>query len=271
MSKQKSDDSRMSRGKKLAVGAAMALPAFAGLMVAGPSPAFGMPGGGCCGGQAPADGKKSGETPGPVAAKATGSLLVDLGNTTCPVMGGTPNGKTFSEWRGLRIGHCCGGCTSKFAAAPEKSLEDAGIEWRDAADAVDTVNDAKGAERVKALAVLKQRWTVVREPATEVAEATGTLVDLGNANCPVRGAAVDGKSFSEWNGVRVGYCCPACSGKFATDPEKYLNDAKIPWREAADAAKAVDRAKGADRAKALEALKKRWKVVREPATEQPTR
>ena len=62
MSKQKSDDSRMSRGKKLAVGAAMALPAFAGLMVAGPSPAFGMPGGGCCGGRAPVDGKKAGET-----------------------------------------------------------------------------------------------------------------------------------------------------------------------------------------------------------------
>ena len=62
MSKQKSVDSRTSRRKKPAVGAAMALPAIAASTVAGPSPAFGMPGGGCCGGRAPVDGKKAGET-----------------------------------------------------------------------------------------------------------------------------------------------------------------------------------------------------------------
>ena len=270
MSKQKTDGPQMSRGKKLVVGA-MAIPAIGAMMLSGATPAFGMPGGGCCGGGQPADAAlKSGVAK--AAPKAAGSLLIDLGNTKCPVMGGTPNGKTFSEWHGLRIGHCCGGCTKTFAVDPETSLENAGIEWRDAADAVKKVNDAKGAAHVKALAALKSNWTVVREPAEAAkAKATGTLVDLANTNCPVRGAAVDGKSFSEWNGVRIGYCCPDCAAKLATDPEKYLNDAKIPWREAAGAAKAVDLAKGADRAKALAALKAKWKVVREPAAEAPAK
>jgi hypothetical protein len=82
-------------------------------------------------------------------------------------MGGKPNGSTWSEWNGLRVGHCCGMCPSKFMADPEKALKSAGIEWKDAAAAVKKVNDAKGADRAKALAELKKKWTVVREPAAE--------------------------------------------------------------------------------------------------------
>lgn len=102
-------------------------------------------------------------------------------------------------------------------------------------------------------------------------KAQGLLVDLGNAKCPVMGGDVDGKSYTEWNGLRVGHCCPGCSKKLLAYPEKVLADSKIEWKAAADAVKAVDAAKGADRAKALDALKKKWKVLREPAPESPAK
>lgn len=217
--------------------------------------------GDCCGGGKPED-AKAGET----AKSESAGLLVDLGNSKCPVMGGKPNGKVFSEWNGLRVGHCCGMCTSKFAANPEQYLKQSGADWKAALAAVKKVNEAKGADRAKALGDLKKHWTVVREPAAEP-EAAGLLVDLGNSKCPVMGGKVDGKSFSEWNGLRVGHCCPGCGAKFRADPEKLLADAKVEWKPIADAMKAVDAARGADRAKALEALKKKYRVLRDPPAE----
>ncbi len=249
--------------------AAAALGIAGAYTTVGTKPAFA---GGCCGG---GDEKKGdGETAGDQsdASKTAGGLLVDLGNTKCPIMGGKPNGKTWSEWNGLRVGHCCGMCTSKFAADPEKVLRQAGIEWKDAAAAVKKVNETKGADRDKALVELKKKWTVVREPAAvEAPAAKGTLIDVANAKCPVMGGDVDGKTYTEWNGLRIGHCCPGCSKKLLADPEKLLTAAKIDWKAAADAAKAVDAAKGADRAKALTEVKKKWKVVREPVREEPSK
>ena len=94
-------------------------------------------------------------------------LLVDLGNARCPIMGGKPDGETWSEWNGLRVGHCCPMCTAKFQADPQKSLDKAGIDWKPAAAAVKKVNDAKGEEREKALKALRSKWKVVREPVPE--------------------------------------------------------------------------------------------------------
>lgn len=221
-------------------------------------------------GAAPAlgDGDSSGESAGKKAdAAAPAGLLVDLGNTKCPVMGGKANGKTFSEWNGLRVSHCCGMCVAKFAANPEKFLDGTGVDWKAALAAVKKVAEAKGADRDKALAELKAKWTVVREPAAEAAPK-GALIDLANAKCPVRGGAVDGKTFSEWNGLRIGHCCPGCGEKFLASPEKLLDGAKIEWKAAAEAAKALDAAKGTEREKALADLKKKWTVVREPAPEE---
>jgi len=242
--------------------AAFALPLAALLFVAHAPRVFADD---CCGGAKPADGK-SGESAKAETAKEPAGLLVDLGNAKCPVMGGKANGKTWSEWNGLRVGHCCPMCTAKFAANPEQYLKQAGVDWKAAVAAIKKVNEAKGAGRATALAELKKHWTVVREPAAAPAPK-GTLVDLANAKCPVRGGAVDGKTFSEWNGLRVGHCCPGCGEKFLANAEKLLAGAKIEWKAAADAVKSVDSATGADRAKALADLKAKWKVVREPATE----
>lgn len=41
---------------------------------------------------------------------------------TCPVMGGTVDGKTSTEYHGRRIDFCCDSCISKFKADPAKYL-----------------------------------------------------------------------------------------------------------------------------------------------------
>lgn len=47
---------------------------------------------------------------------------VDVGNKTCPVMGGAVNGSDFVEYQGKRYGLCCPGCKSAFLADPEKYI-----------------------------------------------------------------------------------------------------------------------------------------------------
>lgn len=266
MSKDRSRGWRRSRGQRVAVVAAIALPAVAALLVSGAGQAYG--GDDCCGG-----GGASGGGDAPVKkvdaktdpATASSGVVVDLGNAKCPVMGGKPDGRTWSEWSGVRVGHCCPGCTKKFASDPEKYLAASGGAWKAAVAAVKKVDEASPSERAKALAELKKKWTVVREPAAPAPPST--LVDLGNASCPVMGGEPDGKTWSEWNGLRVGHCCPGCSKKFAAKPEEFLEGAGIEWKAAAAAVKAVDAAKGEDRAKALAALKARWTVLRAPAAE----
>jgi hypothetical protein len=100
----------------------------------------------------------------PAASQVTAGLLLDLGNERCPIMGGEVDGKTYSEWNGLRIGHCCPPCIEKLLAAPEKVLDDAGIEWREAARLVEQMKTASGEKRRALLTEAGKRFTVVRRP-----------------------------------------------------------------------------------------------------------
>jgi hypothetical protein len=95
-------------------------------------------------------------------------LLVDLGNAACPIMGGKVDGETFSEWDGLRVGHCCAGCGDEFLTDPVKYLDEQDIEWRPAAEAVKQVREAAGTAKDDALARLEERWKVIRRPESEV-------------------------------------------------------------------------------------------------------
>jgi rubredoxin len=244
------------------------LTALAVFLISGlgvPSPALAGPGGGCGGGGC--EGPKAPE-PAPVAgAKAPKGLLVDLGNERCPIMGGKVDGASFSEWNGLRIGHCCPDCGEEIERNGAAALDRAKVAWREAAEAVKKVNEATGEARTKALAELRAKWKVVREPAPETPK--GILVDLGNERCPVMGGKVDGETFSEWEGLRIGHCCPGCTAALAKDPAAVLDRAKVDWREAAGAVKRVNEATGEARTKALAELRAKWKVVREPAPEAP--
>ncbi|MDH3590518.1 MAG: hypothetical protein OER88_01475, partial [Planctomycetota bacterium] len=70
--------------------------------------------------------------PQPKPAETKSGLLVDLGNTMCPVMDGDVDGETYFEWNGLRVGFCCPGCDDRFLSDPEGALDKTGAKWRDA-------------------------------------------------------------------------------------------------------------------------------------------
>ena len=85
-------------------------------------------------------------------APSTG-LLLDLGNETCPVMGGEVNGEDYIEWNHLRVGFCCAGCDERFLADPEKALDAVSADWR---EAVEAARDGR-------LDEVSKRWKVLRE------------------------------------------------------------------------------------------------------------
>ena len=54
-----------------------------------------------------------------------------------------------------------------------------------------------------------------------------------NQICPVMGNEVDPDLFVDYQGRRIGFCCPGCDERFLKDPEKYLKkvDAELAARK----------------------------------------
>lgn len=203
-------------------------------------------------------------------------VLLQLGNAVCPVMGGEPDGHTYTDWNGLRVDHCCAPCSERFLKNPESLLDEKRLDWRDAVKAAAVIDAASGEQRAALMASAAERWKVLRAPARTAIPAdpavgsppSGLLVDLGNTACPVMGGEVDGETVSEWNGMRVNHCCAGCSKRFLKDPETLLDDVSIDWRQLRDALRKYADADEDDRSAALDAIRARWTVVREPAIEE---
>ncbi len=104
---------------------------------------------------------------------------------------------------------------------------------------------------------------VTIEPAPREEPKT-LLVDLGNALCPINGGEVDGTTYTEWNNLRVGFCCPGCDTRFLKDPETALEKTGIEWAEVAKSIAAYNAAPAEHRKHALDTIRKQWKVIREP-------
>ena len=49
--------------------------------------------------------------------------ILELNNTTCPVMGGKVNKKIYAVHNGTKVYFCCPGCISTFKKDPEKYLK----------------------------------------------------------------------------------------------------------------------------------------------------
>ena len=56
------------------------------------------------------------------------------------------------------------------------------------------------------------------ESVAEARSAAGTV----NGLCPVREEPVVKGSYIDYEGQRIGFCCPPCSGDFRKDPASYL-------------------------------------------------
>ena len=66
----------------------------------------------------------------------------------------------------------------------------------------------KGAPDKYTAEVVAQRKALADRPKVQV-------------NCPVSGKPVDGKTFAEHDGKKIGVCCKGCVGKYEADPAKF--------------------------------------------------
>lgn len=198
----------------------------------------------------------------PESDPAIGGLLVDLELGLCPVHFEQADGETYAEWRGIRVGLCSPKCLPVFLAGAEAFLDGAAPEWRGVVAAEQVVLAARTQEERELAMEDLAPFTIVRR--LPPIPSTGLLVDLGNDYCPVLLEYIQGGSFVDWNGLRVHLCCAGCVSGFWPRPGLVLEHARIEWREAASAVKAVNAARGADREKALQKLRSEWKVLREP-------
>ena len=64
----------------------------------------------------------------------------------------------------------------------------------------------------------------------------GVVLESAQKECPVTGEEIDPKSFTDYKGRRVYFCCDKCIASFKKDPVKYLN--KLPGEQPAPAAPA---------------------------------
>lgn len=63
--------------------------------------------------------------------------------------------------------------------------------------------------------------------STETAsETTKEIAGTEQTLCPVMGGPIDKQYFTEYQGKKVYFCCPACESKFTAEPDKYLS--KLP-------------------------------------------
>ena len=153
--------------------------------------------------------------------------LVKLGNATCPVKGTPVEAKFTAVWNDLEVGFCCPECPKLFAANPNAYtstlLRDLATQLADA----------------------KARLAKYEKPPTAPAPQAPTavsLVDLGNAMCPVMPAmAAKPTVFADYHGMRVHFCCRMCPPKFNANPQSFLNT----MRSDPAAAKKIDGAEAA--------------------------
>jgi len=50
----------------------------------------------------------------------------------------------------------------------------------------------------------------------------GTAWTASQTNCPVMGGTINKEHFTDYEGKRVYFCCPACIPEFKKDPAKYV-------------------------------------------------
>ena len=53
--------------------------------------------------------------------------------------------------------------------------------------------------------------------------------------CPVMGGKIDKKTFLDYQGKRIYFCCSGCLEEFRANPEKYTNELKSKGIELEDA------------------------------------
>lgn len=66
--------------------------------------------------------------------------------------------------------------------------------------------------------------TVQKDPAKYAGEleSKGVTLEKAQTTCPAMGGKIDKKTYADYNGKRVYFCCSGCIPQFKQDPDKYL-------------------------------------------------
>ena len=88
-------------------------------------------------------------------------VAIDLENPECPIMGGDTEAAVHTHWKGLRVRFCCAMCEEDFLKDPEAKLDELGIQYRDALEAMRRYSEAEGAEKERLLEDMRARFRVV--------------------------------------------------------------------------------------------------------------
>ena len=145
----------------------------------------------------PGHGKHTGPEHG--AHKSAAVDIIDLKNEICPVMGGKALPDVYTDYEGVRIHWCCPGCDSTFKKDPKTYLKKLGIDDLDE---------------------FKRQHAAGKHGAHK--SAAVDIIDLKNETCPVMGGKALPDVYTDYEGVRIHWCCPGCDSTFKKDPKTYL-------------------------------------------------
>ena len=143
-------------------------------------------------------------------AKNEPPTVIDLKNEKCPVMGGTAQADIYTDYEGVRIHWCCPGCDSTFKKNPKKYLKKLGI------DDLDAYKKKHGSKKTGEAAGGDDESRMSAPPDK------APIIDLKNEKCPVMGGKAQADVYTDYQGVRIHWCCPGCDRTFMKDPKKYL-------------------------------------------------
>jgi YHS domain-containing protein len=81
----------------------------------------------------------------------------------------------------------------------------------------------RGAFKLDAELQIRAKPSMMSMPSERlVANSHQPLAKKNQTLCPIMGGAVNREVFTDYNGMRIYFCCGGCDGTFLEDPEKYL-------------------------------------------------
>src|SRR6185295_11658837 len=118
-------------------------------------------------------------------------------NAKCPLSGKDVDAAKVSVYKTQTIGFCCDNCKGKF--------------------------DAEPAKYIGKVADFKEPAEKKEEKKKDEKKADGKAI---NAKCPLSGKDIDAAQTFEYKKQLIGFCCENCKGKFAKEPEKFIEKVK---------------------------------------------
>lgn len=168
---------------------------------------------------------------------ATIAILITGGfqsGLSCPVMGGTA---TFSspttDYNGVRIGYCCGGCKETFEKTPKKLFDQTvkagktvGVSLFDPVSRT-PINFAEHRDFSSTFGGVRFYFASPenKDAFDKAPKAFGALPAKEVLFCPVNKVAIASYAaagaYADYQKVRYYFCCTNCQAKFNADPAAF--------------------------------------------------